>query len=180
MTQSAHGENSPKFSISAKDQLSSEDLRKIVNDALKKYPYPYLLRQTVLTHEFVLLSSEMDCTTFTEGQVFGPNGELHWKKQTWPEADGKQHGWRIAFVGLAEQCPDSLKGNQKSLDDYEIEEKQQVLLRGEKKAGQTAWFDLRIPKPLFYPVDTDQPVKLHLRLFKQHGRIEFVQMMGLF
>ena len=174
-TQTIESKKGLGVAVSALGQLSDEELIGILDNALAKYSYPYLVYQTLTQYEITTFPKDFDGAAVFEARAFGPDGELRWKRETWQHESSQHQGWRIVYLGRMENCPDRLSPGMQNLAEYDLDEETRVSLRGEKKAGQKAWYDLRIPKPLHYPLETGKEVALRLNIFRVNGRVEFTQ-----
>ncbi|MCL6502301.1 MAG: hypothetical protein K6T86_06410 [Pirellulales bacterium] len=119
----------------------------------------------------------------TEGRVFGPSGELHWR--VLPCLGGRSYrtvwlGEDWAGTGLAQLvASNELDGLTESQESYP--------LWGQKTPyTPEAWVDLRIPHRLYYPVHCDTPKQgraiahLHVQLWKdRRGEVQFLRLSSI-
>ena len=167
------------YLVAARGQLSDEQLKLIFKEAIQKYSYTGLVWQSLTQYELLKFEAGIDCAACDEAQAFGPLADLHWKRETWRVGTARQHGWRVVVTGRAEKCPTEMLPGALDLSDYGMDEQVEVPLRGTRNPGQAAWFDLRIPRPIMYPLEPVKNAAMRLRIFKMNGHLEFVQITGL-
>jgi hypothetical protein len=112
---------------------------------------------------------------------FNTDLQLHFQKEF---GAGGAETWRLVFIGNREKLPDSFQEARTvfGLDEEYTVEEQQVLLWGERRKGQSAWYDLHVPHVLAYPLKDDPPpyrVGMDMRVYYLDGRVSFVQYLGL-
>lgn len=145
--------------------------------------FQYLIYQDVGTYQFIEYTDVLDPCHYTEGQAFGSRGELHWKRDSWVDAQSCQHfGWQAVFVGeqsIAPAVPTSIPPIDLSGKGW-YTRRVLIPLRGRRLSGQTAWFEPRIPHPLEYPWSGQEEIlAMSVLEFAHNGQVEFVQLCGL-
>jgi len=164
-------------------RLDDKGLDELLLAASQACEFQYMICQNVASYRFTAYSHNLEPTGYSDGQVFGALGELHWRCDRWVDEQFIEHtGWQAVFVGDVCAAP-AIQPHYSPIDLSSKEWQVRSLmipLRGRRISGQPAWFEPRIPHPLEYPwPGLDEILALGALEFEQAGRVEFVQLCEL-
>jgi len=163
--------------------LDANQLSEIFQQAATRAEFQYLLWQTTKQHDWSHFSAEANPADYLEAQAFGRRGELHWKEQFWRSEGGLKSGWRVVWIGEKAACPEGLLTEHACqirlfAPDWQCQEIT-VLLWGERRPGQSAWIEPRIPRLLNYPLAATERVGLKLLKHNAPAQPAFWQLYDL-
>lgn len=147
----------------------------------------YVIGQTVGEIAFEELSDGQLAELWPEGQAFGPEAEVRWEQAEQSDV------YRVLVLAekLCEPCESWQKKSFETRTTLEDDSPLHVYLLGVwqpkgklPQATEGAWIEVRIPKPLPYPVRPDDSAKMH-RIYAPaveyslDGVVRYIRLKGL-
>lgn len=163
----------------ARGRLDDAELRQLLAGLTAEFRY--LMGSSTADAYLGWLTQALDPVTYDDARVFGPAGDLRWRREEWLDGGQLMRGWRAVFVGGRAGCPMTpLPEDVLDLAGHE-QKPLNALLWGERRTGQSVWLEPRIPRPLDYsalvPGDPARVGLVAIQYIKQ-GQIDFVRLLG--
>lgn len=147
-----------------------------------KYCIINALERYELSEYLPLTHLEMNLDAFW---AFNEDIQVHFKKEPSLLNPSDLDMWHLVFVGTASKFPPVFLESNSVVDLSENYEqgRQKLLLWGERKPHQSAWYELRIPRALNYPWmkagDIPERIAVDILTYALGGRVEFFRYTGL-
>lgn len=169
----------PSPVAAARGRLDDAALADLI-DGLPAADFPYLAARSPAEAVLGARPPSLSPAAYDDGRLFGPGGDIHWRREAWLGDGAWRSGWRVVFIGGRAHCPPALAAEPCALADH-VAQQDKVLLWGERRGSQTVWHEPRIPRVLDYGgllPGNPRRVAMTVVRYVLDGRVDFVRFLG--